>query len=447
MLARDLIMKKINSVYALLIAATIFSSCQQKQKPDASKADTVADNIGQQVDLPAPFETKSAQVFCTVVGWPKGKTPTAPAGFKVSLYAEGLTNPRNIYVAPNGDVFAAQATTEAKGLAAAKSALSGKTKSQNMGDSPNSIVIFRDSNGDGVVDNKGVYLSGLNRPFGMAVVGKYFYVANTDGLWRYPYSAGDARITKTGERILKLPAGGYNNHWTRNLLVSKDSTKIYITVGSGSNVAEHGIANEARRANILVVNLDGSDEKIYASGLRNPVGIGFQPGTNTIWTAVNERDELGDMLVPDYLTSVKEGGFYGWPYAYFGPHEDPRRKGERADLVKKTLVPDVSLGSHTASLGLGFYDGDGFGAKYKNAAFIGQHGSWNSSKLVGYKVMAVPFTNGKPGKPEDFLTGFIANAAKNEVYGRPVGVAMAHDGSLLVADDSGNKIWRVSAEK
>jgi glucose/arabinose dehydrogenase len=440
-------MKNINSLYALVLAAAVFTGCQQKQKPDPSKADTIADNVGQQVDLPAPFETKSAQVFCTVVGWPKGKTPTAPAGFKVSLYAEDLNNPRNLYVAPNGDVFAAQATTEAKGLKKMQSKLVGKDKSQNMGDSPNSIVIFRDKNGDGIVDNKGVFLTGLNRPFGMAVVGRYFYVGNTDGLWKFPYSPGDTRITKPGTRILKLPAGGYNNHWTRNLLVSRDSSKIYITVGSGSNVAEHGIANEARRANILEVDLDGRNEKIYASGLRNPVGVRFFPGTNTIWTAVNERDELGDELVPDYLTSVKQGGFYGWPYAYFGNHEDPRRKGERPDLVKTTLVPDVALGPHTASLGLDFYEGDGFGAKYKNAAFIGQHGSWNSSKLVGYKVVAIPFTGTKPGKPEDFLTGFVANAAKNEVYGRPVGIAMNKDGSLLVADDSGNKIWRVSAEK
>jgi glucose/arabinose dehydrogenase len=440
-------MKNINSLYALVLAAAVFTGCQQKQKPDPSKADTIADNVGQQVDLPAPFETKSAQVFCTVVGWPKGKTPTAPAGFKVSLYAEDLNNPRNLYVAPNGDVFAAQATTEAKGLKKMQSKLVGKDKSQNMGDSPNSIVIFRDKNSDGVVDNKGVFLSGLNRPFGMAVVGRYFYVGNTDGLWKFPYSPGDTRITKQGTRILKLPAGGYNNHWTRNLLVSRDSSKIYITVGSGSNVAEHGIANEARRANILEVDLEGRNEKIYASGLRNPVGVRFFPGTNTIWTAVNERDELGDELVPDYLTSVKQGGFYGWPYAYFGNHEDPRRKGERPDLVKTTLVPDVALGPHTASLGLDFYEGDGFGAKYKNAAFIGQHGSWNSSKLVGYKVVAIPFTGTKPGKPEDFLTGFVANAAKNEVYGRPVGIAMNKDGSLLVADDSGNKIWRVSAEK
>jgi glucose/arabinose dehydrogenase len=440
-------MKIHHLLYASVTAATIFSSCSQQKKPDPSQADTTASTAGQQVELPAPYATKSTSTFCKVIGWPKGKTPTAPAGFKVSLFAEDLNNPRNVYVAPNGDVFAALATTEATGLKKAKSKLSGKTESQNMGESPNTIVIMRDRNGDGIVDNKGLFLSGLNQPFGMAVVGKWFYVANTDGLWRYPYSAGDTRITRPGQRVLKLPAGGYNNHWTRNLLVSKDSTKLYITVGSGSNVAEHGLANEARRANILVINLDGSNEKIYASGLRNPVGIGFMPGTNTIWTAVNERDELGDELVPDYLTSVKEGGFYGWPYAYFGQHEDPRLKGQRPDMVKKTIVPDVALGPHTASLGLAFYDGNNFGQKYKNAAFIGQHGSWNSSKLVGYKVVAVPFSGNKPGKPEDFLTGFVANAGKNEVYGRPVGVATTKDGALLVADDSGNKIWRVSAEK
>lgn len=437
-------MKSKRFLYTAIAVGTILASCQQNKKPDQNLADTTADKVGQQVDLPAPYETKSVRNFCEVIGWPKGKTPTAPAGFKVSLYAEDLNNPRNIYVAPNGDVFAALATTEAKGLKKAGSVLVGQNKSQNMGDSPNTIVIFRDKDGDGVVDNKGLFLSGLNQPFGMAIVGKWFYVANTDGLWRYPYKPGDTRITAEGQRVLKLPAGGYNNHWTRNLLVSKDSTKLFITVGSGSNVAEHGIANEARRANILVVNLDGSGEKIYAGGLRNPVGIDFFPGTNTIWTAVNERDELGDMLVPDYMTSVKEGGFYGWPYAYFGKHEDPRLKDQRPDLVKSTLVPDVALGSHTASLGLAFYSGDGFGAKYNNAAFIGQHGSWNSSKLVGYKVVAVPFNGTQPGKPEDFLTGFIANIEKKQVYGRPVGVAVAKDGSLLVADDAGNKIWRVA---
>jgi glucose/arabinose dehydrogenase len=437
---------KINFLNTLLILAIAAAGCGEKQKPDPSKAAQVSTGAAQTVDLPPPYETKSVRNFCKVIGWPAGKTPVAPAGFKVTLYAGDLNNPRNIYLAPNGDVFAAQATTEAKGLKKAGSVLVGQNQSQNMGESPNSIVIFRDTNGDGVVDQKGVFLSGLNRPYGMLIIGNSFYVANTDGLWKYPYTPGDMRITKPGKMILSLPAGGYNNHWTRNLITGTDTSKIFITVGSGTNVADQGMENEKRRANILMVNTDGTGEKIYASGLRNPVGVSFQPGTNVLWTAVNERDELGDMLVPDYLTSVKEGAFYGWPYAYFGQHADPRLKGQRPDLVKKTIIPDVALGPHTASLGLAFYGADKFPAKYKNGAFIGQHGSWNSSKLAGYKVVFVPFTNGKPGKPEDFLTGFIANPAENEVYGRPVGVAVNKDGSLLVADDSGNKIWRVSAQ-
>ena len=279
----------------------------------------------------------------------------------------------------------------------------------------------------------------------MLVLKDYFYVANTNGLYRYPYKRGETKIASKGEKIVDLPAGGYNNHWTRNLLANADGSKIYISVGSASNVADHGMDEEKRRANILEVNPDGTGERIYASGLRNPVGMDWAPGSNTLWTAVNERDKLGDELVPDYITSVKEGGFYGWPYAYFGKNEDPRRKGERSDLVAKTLVPDVPLGSHTASLGLAFYDKTQFPAKYQNGAFIGQHGSWNSSKLTGYKVVFIPFKNGKPaGKPEDFLTGFIESEKK--VYGRPVGVTVMEDGSMLVNDDSAGTIWRVSAK-
>ena len=359
-----------------------------------------------------------------------------------------LDNPRNIYVAQNGDVFASEANTEAKGIKdKLENKLVGRDKSENLTKSANRISIFRDTNGDGIPDSKGVFLSGLNQPYGMLIIGNSFYVANTDGLWRYPYSPGQTHITAPGKKIVILPAGGYNNHWTRNIKTDKDSSRIYISVGSGSNVGEHGPANEARRADVLVVNLDGSDEHIYASGLRNPAGIAFQPGTGVLYASVNERDELGDQLAPDYLTSVKKGGFYGWPYAYWGQHEDPRRKGERPDMVKKAIVPDVALGSHTASLGLAFYTGTTFPKQYSHGAFIGQHGSWNSSKLVGYKVAFVPFINNKPGKPEDFLTGFIANETKKEVYGRPVGVAIAKDGSLLVADDAGNRIWRVSVVK
>lgn len=434
-------MKYSHLLYILLLAST---ACTQK-KPDYHNAYTVTNSSNQQIKLPPPYATKSVRNYCKIIGWAKGQLPVAPAGFKVNLYAEGLDNPRNIYVATNGDVFAAQATTEIKGITKIGANITGAGGSENIGKSPNNIILFRDINGDGIPDFKTVFLNGLNQPFGMLILGDWFYVANTDGLWRFPYKTGQAHINSSGEKILTLPAGGYNNHWTRNLRANADGSKIYISVGSGTNEAEKGLANEIRRADILQIDPNGSNEHIYASGLRNPAGIDLQPGTSVLWAAVNERDGLGDNIVPDYLTSVIPGGFYGWPYAYFGPHEDPNHKGKRPDMVKRSIVPDVALGSHTASLGLVFYNANKFPKRYWGGTFIGQHGSWNSSKLVGYKVAFVPFINGKPtGKVEDFLTGFVADSLKKEVHGRPVGVAVAKDGSLLVADDSGNKIWRVS---
>jgi glucose/arabinose dehydrogenase len=409
-------------------------------------AATVTDSGKQQVNLPAPYQTKSVRNYCKVIGWSAGKTPIAPAGFKVNLYAGGLENPRNIYVAENGDVFVSEATTEITGITKIGAYIIGATKSQDLGKSPNKIILLRDTKGDGIANFKTVFLSGLSQPFGMLILGNWFYVANTDGLWRYPYKTGQTRITSAGQKILSLPAGGYNNHWTRNLRANADGSKLYVSVGSGTNDAEHGIDTEKRRADILEINPDGTGERIYAAGLRNPAGIDFQPETHVLYAAVNERDTFGDELVPDYLTSVKDGGFYGWPYAYFGKHPDPKHRGERPDIINKTITPDFALGSHTASLGLAFYTGKKFPRKYWNGAFIGMHGSWNSSKLVGYKVTFVPFINGKiQGKMEDFLTGFIANPATKEVYGRPVGIAVAKDGSILVADDSGNKIWQVKA--
>jgi glucose/arabinose dehydrogenase len=277
----------------------------------------------------------------------------------------------------------------------------------------------------------------------MALVGEKLYVGNTDAVVAYPYAAGQTKITAAPERIVALPAGGYNNHWTRGLLLSRDGKTLFVAVGSGSNVAENGLEAERNRANILVMNLDGSNLRVFASGLRNPVGMDFEPVTGMLWTAVNERDELGDELVPDYMTSVKEGGFYGWPFSYFGQHEDPRLAGQRPDLVAQAIVPDVPLGSHTASLGLAFYTGQQFPEKYRGGAFIGQRGSWNRSQFAGYRVAFVPFKEGKPaGPPEDFLTGFIAN--EPEVFGRPVGVVVAPDGALLVADEIGAVIWRVA---
>ncbi|TDB67934.1 PQQ-dependent sugar dehydrogenase [Arundinibacter roseus] len=408
---------------AILLSATLFS-CDSKEKKEAASQDSI--NVQTEVaslTLPPPYATESVRKESKTIGWEENQKPTAPDGFTVTLFAKDLDHPRWIYQAPNGDLFVAESNTK-------KSA--------------DRITLLRDTNNDGKPDVREVFAEDLNQPLGMLVLNNYFYIANTDAVLRYPYKEGQRKLESKGEKILDLPAGGYNNHWTRNLLANADGSKIYISVGSASNVAEHGMDEEKRRANVLVINPDGSGEEIYASGLRNPVGMDWAPGTNTLWTAVNERDKLGDELVPDYLTSVKKGGFYGWPYAYFGNHEDPRLKGERPDLVEKTIVPEVPLGSHTASLGLAFYDQKAFPAKYHNGAFIGQHGSWNHSDMVGYKVVFVPFANGKPtGKSEDFLTGFIANREKREVYGRPVGVTVLQDGALLVADDEGNTLWRI----
>lgn len=396
----------------------------------------------EEVILPEPFATASVRNNSKTIGWSGGKTPVAPSGFTVTKFADSLDNPRWMYVAPNGDIFVSEANTVSDGFK--KTGI----ESNSRNTSKNCVLLLRDANQDGVPEIKQIFLSGLNRPFGMLILGNKFYVANTDGLWMYPYQTGQTEMTARGTKILDLPAGGYNNHWTRNLLASRDGKKIYVTVGSGSNVAEHGIENEKRRADILEINPDGSGERIYASGLRNPIGLAWAPGTNILWTAVNERDELGDELVPDYTTSVKENGFYGWPYAYFGTHEDPRRKGERPDLVSKTIVPDVSLGSHTASLGIAFNEKNYFNSNYNGGLFIAQHGSWNRSELTGYKVVFVPFKNGKPTGPmQDFLTGFIADNATSKVYGRPVGVVFLTDGSLLVTDDAGNTIWRVTYKK
>ena len=432
---------------SLMIAVLPFTLACQESNKQTAQTDTLTTAYNQELILPEPNPDAAKNKFSKVIGWPEGKTPVAPAGFTVTKFASDIKSPRNIYVAPNGDIFVALSNSERSAKETVVNTISGKAKSEQGGKSANTVVMFRDTNNDGKPDLQSEFLTGLNQPYGLLVIGDSFYVANTDGLWKYPYKAGDISISEKGTKIMDLPAGGYNNHWTRNLIANKDNSKIYITVGSGSNVGENGMEHEVNRANILEINPDGTGMNIYASGLRNPVGMAWAPGTSVLWTAVNERDGLGDDLVPDYITSVKKGAFYGWPYAYFGANEDPRMKGQRTDLVKKTIKPDIAVGSHTASLGLAFYDGDNFPAKYQNGAFIGQHGSWNRSVLAGYKVAFIPFKGGKQTGPmEDFLTGFIADLDKAEVYGRPVGVAVAKDGSMLVADDVSNTVWRVAAE-
>jgi len=424
-------MKTITPIFstALLIMITACTGQVKKEEKEAlakQPSNIVKTAVGD-ITLPAPYSTESKTNNSKVIGWTEGKTPKAPEGFTVTKFADGFENPRWTYIAPNNDIFVVESGTRA---------------------SKNQITVLRDKDKDGKFETREVFIKDLNKPFGMLVLKDFFYIANTDGLYKYPYKNNPLKLETKGEKILELPAGGYNNHWTRNLLANADGSKIYVSVGSGSNVGENGMDKEVRRADILEINPDGTGEKIFASGLRNPVGMDWNPVNKELWTAVNERDELGDDLVPDYITSVKKDGFYGWPYSYYGNILDPRMKGERKDLAAKAIVPDVSVGAHTASLGLAFYDKQAFPAKYKNGAFVGQHGSWNRAKISGYKVVFVPFANGKPsGKPEDFLTGFIADEAKAEVYGRPVAVTVMNDGSLLVNDDSGNTIWKVTANK
>ena len=375
--------------------------------------------------LPPPNATRAVANPASVIPWPKEKTPTAPAGFEVSLFADDLDNPRMIYVLPNGDVLVMESLPQ---------------------QSTSRIVLLRDSAKSGTPTVRQSFLRRLNMAFGMALIGNRFYVGNTDGIVVFPYRSGDTQIKRRPEKILDLPGGG---HYTRNLLADPAGKKIYVAVGSSSNIDEQRVdEKDPRRAAILQINPDGSGMRVFASGLRNPVGMDWEPKTHTLWTVVNERDMLGDELVPDYLTEARDGAFYGWPYSYFGQNEDPRKKGQRPDLVAKAIKPDFALGSHVAALGLAFYQGKSFPERYHGGAFIGMHGSWNRSDLVGYKVAFVPFQNGKPsGVIEDFLTGFIANPKISQVYGRPVGVAIWTDGSLLVADDAAGKVWRVSAKK
>ncbi len=404
--------------------------------------------IGPRPTLPPPSQTLIPTIeIAPAKGWPAGAKPTAAAGLAVSAYATALDHPRWLHALPNGDVLVAETNgppspDDNKGL---KGWFTKRMKKRAGGGVPsaNRISLLRAVDGDGVAETRTVFLQGLHSPFGMALVGGNLYVANTDALVRFPYREGQTRIDEPGVKVAALPAGTINHHWTKNVIASRDGSRLYVTVGSNSNAAENGMEVESARAAILEVDPATGERRIFASGLRNPNGLGWHPQTGALWTVVNERDEIGNDLVPDYLTSVKENAFYGWPYSYFGQHVDARVKPPRPDLVARAIPPDYALGSHVAPLGLVFYEGRLLPRRFLGGAFVGLHGSWNRKPRSGYKVIFVPFADGRPaGTPEDVLTGFVDG--DGHALGRPVGVAVDRAGAVLVADDVGNVVWRVT---
>jgi len=411
----------------------------------------LAAGIGATPILPAPRQTLIPTLnIAPARGWPSGKVPEAASGTRVAAFASALDHPRWLYVLPNGDVLVAETNAPPKpddgnGI---KGWVQGKVMARAGAEVPsaNRITLLRDTDGDGVADVRTVLLEGLNSPFGMALVGNDFYVADSDAILRFTYTTGDTHITAHGVKLTDLPAGPINHHWTKNIIANADGSKLYVTVGSNSNVAERGIDVESERAAIWEVDIKTGAHRIFASGLRNANGLAWEPSSGALWTVVNERDELGSDLVPDYLTAVREGAFYGWPYSYYGQHVDQRVKPQRPDLVAGAIAPDYALGAHTASLGLASAAGTTLPAPFANGMFVGQHGSWNRRPYSGYKVIFVPFADGVPSSnsPIDVLTGFLNE--KDEAMGRPVGVAIDKRGALLVADDVGNMIWRVTAQ-
>lgn len=408
----------------------------------------VESGIGPNPVLPAPETSLIPTISVAKArGWPANATPIAAQGTSVVAFARGLDHPRWIYVLPNGDVLVAE--TNAPPSPDKLKGIRGwffkrfQKKAGAATPTANRITLLRDRDGDGVADTTSVFLSGLNSPFGMALVGNTFYVANSDALVRFPYTEGAMRIAESATRVVALPGGRINRHWTKSLIATPDGSKLYVGVGSNSDHAENGIAKEAERAAIWEIDPGTGSYRVFASGLRNPVGLAWHPETRALWAAVNERDELGGDLVPDYMTAVRDGGFYGFPYSYFGAYVDKRVKPRRPDLVATAIVPDYALGAHTASLGLAWSGDTVLPMNFRNGMFIGQHGSWNRKPPSGYKVIFVPFAGGRPsGPPIDVLTGFLNQ--KGESYGRPVGVAVDRRGGLLVADDVGNVIWRVT---
>ena len=404
--------------------------------------------VGANPTLPAPKPPPIPTVnIAPAKGWPKDARPKPASDLAVNAFASGLEHPRWLHVLPNGDVLVAEtnAPPNSAGIKGVKGAVFKKVQSWAGAGVPsaNRITLLRDADGDGVAETRTVFLDGLNSPFGMALVGNDLYVANTDAVMRFPYAEGATQITKPGTKVADLPAAPLNHHWTKGLVANRDGSRLYVSVGSNSNIGENGLDKEERRAAILEIDPATGQSRVFASGLRNPVGMSFEPQTGELWAVVNERDELGSDLVPDYLTSVKDGAFYGWPFSYWGQHVDNRVEPQNPDLVAKAIVPDYALGNHVAPLGLTFGEGSTLREAYRTGAFVGEHGSWNRIPLSGYKVVFVPFRDGRPaGKPLDVLTGFVDQAG--DALGRPVGVAIAKSGALLVADDVGNTVWRVA---
>ncbi|PAA25535.1 sorbosone dehydrogenase [Pseudomonas fragi] len=409
----------------------------------------VADGTGPSPKLPEPNKTLIPTVnIAPAIGWANGATPTAAAGLKVAAFAEHLDHPRWLYVLPNGDVLVAETNSPAKpdDSKGIKGWIADKVMARAGAGVPsaNRITLLRDADHDGVAETRTVFIENLNSPFGMTLVGNDLYVADTDKLLRFPYQPGEDRISAQPVKVADLPGGPLNHHWTKNVIASPDGKKLYVTVGSNSNVGENGMDKEQGRAAIWEIDPATGSQRIFASGLRNPNGMAWEPVTGKLWTAVNERDEIGSDLVPDYITSVQDGGFYGWPYSYYGQHVDARVNPQNPELVAKAIAPDYAVGPHTASLGLSFAEGSKL-PSFTEGVFIGQHGSWNRKPHSGYKVIFVPFAQGKPtGMPIDVLSGFLNKDEK--AMGRPVGVVIDKQGDLLVADDVGNKVWRVSGQ-
>jgi glucose/arabinose dehydrogenase len=413
----------------------------------------VNSQIGPNPNLPEPQQYLFPPMkLASVVGWKPGETPKVPDGLKVEALATGLQHPRYIYTLPNGDVLVVESKKPpGEPVKRPKDLVMGliqKLVTSGGADNlpGNRITLIRDQDGDGKPELQGTFLDRLNSPFGVALVGNDLYVANTDAIMRYTYNSGDTQIAAPGTVLTALPGGPINHHWTKDLVASRDGALLYVGVGSNSNITENGLEAEKNRAAILEVDRATGRWRPFATGLRNPNGLSFEPQSGALWTVVNERDELGPDLVPDYMTSVKDGGFYGWPYSYFGQHVDPRVQPQRPDLVAKAIPPDYALSSHVAPLGLAFNTGEALGANYQGGAFVGEHGSWNRPQLNGYKVVFVPFKDGKPnGIAQDVVTGFLD--ADGKARGRPVGVAFDKTGALLIADDVGNAVWKVSGSQ